>query len=126
VLKISSSAGSALITGDIERRGERTLLALQAAALASDLLVAPHHGSNSSSSAPFVAAVAPKLVLFPVGYRNRWGFPKSEVLERYRDEGAVLADTVQDGAIRVRFRAGEKPAMVMRWRRDVARLWTER
>jgi len=126
VLKVSSPAGSALFTGDIERRGERTLLALQAPALASDLLVAPHHGSNSSSSPPFVAAVAPKLVLFPVGYRNRWGFPKPEVLERYRKEGATLADTVQDGAICVRFRPGDTPAVVMRWRRDAARLWTER
>jgi competence protein ComEC len=89
-------------------------------------LVAPHHGSNSSSSEPFVAAVSPADVLFPVGYRNRWGFPKPEVLARYTGEGATLADSANDGAVCVRFRTGMRPVVVMRWRPDTARLWTAR
>ena len=126
VLKVSGAGGSVLLTGDIMKKSERRLLELDASALHSDLLVAPHHGSNSSSSEPFVAAVSPSEVLFPVGYRNRWGFPKPEVVARYAGEGAALADSADDGAVCVRFRAGEHPAVVMRWRSDAARLWTER
>lgn len=124
VLKVSGAGGSALLTGDIMRKSERRLLVLDASGLRSDLLVAPHHGSNSSSSQPFVAATAPEVVLFPVGYRNRWGFPKPEVVARYAEEGAELANSADDGAVRVCFRAGARPALVMRWRRDAARLWT--
>ena len=126
VLKVSGAGGSALLTGDIMKRSERRLLELDAQALRSDLLVAPHHGSNSSSTGPFVAAVSPMEVLFPVGYRNRWGFPKPEVLARYMGEGAALADSANDGAVCVRFRPGLRPAVVMRWRPDAARLWTAR
>jgi competence protein ComEC len=99
-------------------------LALQAD-LRSDLLVAPHHGSNSSSTPPFVAAVQPHAVWFPVGYRNRWDFPKPEVEARYLPL-AALADTANDGALCMQFRAGSKPVLSMRWRRDAVRLWTSR
>ncbi len=126
VLKVSGAGGSALLTGDIMKKSERRLLELDAPVLRGDLLVAPHHGSNSSSSAPFVAAVSPMEVLFPVGYRNRWGFPKPEVVARYMGEGAALADSANDGAVCVQFRPGMRPAVVARWRPDAARLWTER
>ncbi|MFI4967893.1 MAG: DNA internalization-related competence protein ComEC/Rec2 [Gammaproteobacteria bacterium] len=124
VVRVSGQGGSALLTGDIMRKSERHLLELEGDALHSDTLVAPHHGSNSSSSEPFVAAVSPSVVLFPVGYRNRWGFPKPEVVARYLEEGATLADSATDGAVRVRFRPGVRPAVVMRRRPDMARLWT--
>lgn len=126
VIKVSSAGGSALLTGDIMRKSERRLLELGAPALKTDLLVAPHHGSNSSSTPAFVAATAPAEVLFPVGYRNRWGFPKPEVVARYSAAGAVLADSASDGAVRVAFRPGTRPALVMRWRPDAARFWTAR
>ena len=45
-----------------------------------------HHGSRTSSTADFVAAVAPEHALFPAGYRNRYGFPNPRVLERYRTQ----------------------------------------
>lgn len=125
VLKISGPGGSALLSGDIERPAERALLEADAAGLRSDLLVAPHHGSNSSSTPAFISAVSPALVLFPVGYRNRWGFPKPEVRERYREAGAELADSIADGALGVNFTPGMRPAVVMRYRWDAARLWTE-
>ena len=91
--------------------------------LGSDVLVAPHHGSNSSSTPEFVAAVHPAETPFPVGYRNRWGFPKPEVEARYAAI-AALADTAVDGALLVHFRAGSRPAIVSRWRQDSSRLWT--
>ena len=71
-----------------------------------------------------MAAVAPGVVLFPVGYRNRWGFPKPEIRERYREAGAEETDSAADGAIGIRFRAGVRPVLYMRWRRDAARFWT--
>src|SRR6185312_9726530 len=123
VLRISGPGGSALLVGDIMKKGEKRLLGLQPD-LHSDLLVAPHHGSNSSSTPPFVAAVTPQAVWFPVGYRNRWDFPKSEVEARYLPL-ATLADTANDGALCMRFRTGSKPVVSMRWRQDTARLWTE-
>lgn len=126
VLKISSAGGSMLLVGDLMRDGERRLIRLQPEHLSAQVLVAPHHGSNSSSSQSFIDAVTPDLVLFPVGYRNRWRFPKSPVLARYRAAGAALADSVHDGAIRVSFRPGQEPAIIGRWRKDAARLWTMR
>ncbi len=124
VLKITSPSGSALLTGDIMQKSERHLLTLDPALLKSDLLVAPHHGSNSSSSPAFVAAVAPMAVWFPVGYHNRWDFPKPEVVDRYRATGAVLGDSVTDGALRMCFRPGLAPRLDLRYRLDAARLWT--
>ena len=126
VLKISGAGGQALLVGDLMRAGERRLLNKKRADLAAQALVAPHHGSNSSSTPAFVGAVGPKLVLFPVGYRNRWHFPKPRVVARYLAAGAALADTVHDGAINVSFRSGRPPGITSRWRKDAARLWTAR
>jgi competence protein ComEC len=124
VLRVSGKGGSTLFVGDIMKRSEKRLLAMEPQ-LRSDLLIAPHHGSNSSSTEPFVAAVSPRQVWFPVGYRNRWDFPKPEVEARYLPL-ATLADTAQDGALCMRFRAGSLPDLTMRWRRDSARFWTAR
>ncbi|MGE5625802.1 MAG: DNA internalization-related competence protein ComEC/Rec2 [Bacillota bacterium] len=124
VLKVSGPGGTALLTGDIMKKAEARILALEPQDLRSQLLVAPHHGSNSSSTSAFVPAVAPAAVWFPVGYRNRWDFPKEEVVERYRQAGAALSDSASDGTLRMQFRAGSAPVLVMRWRRDATHLWT--
>jgi len=99
VLKIEARAGSVLITGDVEARGEETLL--QAAELASDVVVVPHHGSSTSSSAPFVAATRPSYALVSAGYANRWGFPKPAVRARWAESGAAVAVTADGGALTV-------------------------
>lgn len=67
------------------------------------LLVAPHHGSRSSSSEEFVAVWRPEHVVFPAGYRNRSGFPHDEVLMRYKIGGSELYVTGQDGAVQFYF-----------------------
>ncbi len=103
VLRVSSEGGSALLTGDIEAPAERRLLARYGAGLAADVLVVPHHGSTSSSTADFVRAVHPAFALFPVGYLNRWRFPKARVVARYRRIGATLLRTDTAGAIHMRF-----------------------
>ena len=88
-----------LLTGDIERAGERALLA---ADVRSDVLLVPHHGSRTSSTPEFIAAVAPRWAVVAAGYRNRFGHPNGEVLERYRAAGADLARTDLEGAVSVR------------------------
>jgi len=70
--------------------------------LSADVLIAPHHGSRTSSTPEFVRAVAPRLVVFSVGYRNRFGHPHPAVAHRYRELGSALVRTDLAGAVLVR------------------------
>ncbi len=93
VLRIATATQSALLVADIERAQEAALLARAQAeggvqTLQSTLLLAPHHGSKTSSSAEFLAAVQPHVVVVQTGYRNRYGHPAPEVMDRYRALGA--------------------------------------
>lgn len=99
VLKVTTQYGSVLLSGDIERPAEEYLLKHSYSKLKSDYLVAPHHGSRSSSSMKFVEAVDARHILFPVGYLNRYSFPHEEVKQRYQQ--ANLYDTAQHGALSV-------------------------
>ena len=69
--------------------------------LKSDVLLIPHHGSRTSSGEHFVAAVAPRWAIVAAGYRNRFGHPSAEVLERYRAAGAGVWRTDMHGAVHV-------------------------
>jgi competence protein ComEC len=124
VLQIMGANGNALLVGDLMRKGELEMLQHDAQRLGSDVLVVPHHGSGSSSSAEFVEAVAPRYALFPVGYRNRWGFPNPQVVEGYRSAGAETLDTVHSGAIEIRLWPGRQPVVASRWRQERAHFWT--
>lgn len=106
VLKVTSAHGSVLLPADIGKQAERRLLKESGEQLAATVLVAPHHGSKTSSSEAFVRQVAPGLVIFTVGYRNRFGHPREEVVERYRRQGSTLLRSDQDGAILLRFMGG--------------------
>ena len=99
VLQVEGVAGKLLIPGDVEREAEHLLVERYRQALRADILVAPHHGSNTSSSLAFIERVQPDFVLFPTGYRNRFGFPKPAVAERWRNTGASLHNTAEAGAI---------------------------
>ena len=99
VLRVSIGDQRVLLTGDIEASAEQKLLNNAPHLLAADILVAPHHGSKTSSTAAFIQQVQPRYVLFPVGYANRFGFPHASVAQRYRDAGVSLFDTAQSGAI---------------------------
>lgn len=101
VLRIVSGGHTVLLTGDIEKRAEAQLLQRHSGTLRADLLVAPHHGSKSSSSPAFVDAVAPDYVVFTAGYRNRFHHPHPTVVERYRRQGATLLRSDMDGAITI-------------------------
>ncbi len=101
VLRIGATGGSVLLTGDIEARNEAALLARHGADVASDVVVPPHHGSRSSSTAEFIAAASPRQAVFSSGYRNRFGHPAQEVVERYRLAGSDLHRTDREGAVRI-------------------------
>ena len=107
VLRIDNGVNSVLLPGDIEAPIERHLLETSAAQLPSTLLVAPHHGSLTSSSAAFVNAVAPDWVIFSVGYRNRFNFPREAVVARYLARGSRVLRTDLSGTVTVHF--GLKP-----------------
>ncbi|MDR2876022.1 MAG: DNA internalization-related competence protein ComEC/Rec2 [Methylobacillus sp.] len=122
VLKVSSAYGSALLTGDIEQRMENELIARNGAALKVDVLLAPHHGSKTSSTAGFVETTHPSAVVFTVGYRNRFGHPKAEVEERYKNVGGLLYRSDRDGAVIFDFSNAEA-VEVTRWRRAEPHYW---
>lgn len=99
VLKIETPGLRLLLPADIERRSEQALLSADRAALRADVLLAPHQGSKTSSLPAFVAAVNARVVVFPVGYRNRYGHPHREVLGRYLERGSRVFRTDRDGAL---------------------------
>ena len=98
VLRISGGGRSAILAGDIEKEQEALLVAGQGAALRSDVLVAPHHGSRTSSSAAFLDAVHPRIGVFQAGYRNRFHHPAPDVVDRYRARGATIVASPSCGA----------------------------
>ncbi|MSQ54411.1 MAG: DNA internalization-related competence protein ComEC/Rec2 [Betaproteobacteria bacterium] len=100
VLRVTAGTHRMLLTGDIERPAELALA--QRGGIGSQALLAPHHGSRTSSSAEFLAAVQPELVVIPVGYRSRFGHPHRDVLARYGALGARIRRTDLDGAVTVR------------------------
>jgi len=125
VLRIVGAHGVALLPGDIEAVIEQRLLREQAVQLRADVLVVPHHGSTTSSSPPFVAAVAPQIALLATGHGNRFGLPRAAVVQRYREAGAQVLDSADSGLLRVRVDA-TGARVVTRWRDARRRLWHER
>ncbi len=100
VLRVTGPGGVLLLTGDIEARDERWLLAAGVVGRA-DVLLVPHHGSGTSSTHEFVAAARPAHVVFATGYRNRFGHPRPEVAARYAAAGAALFRTDRAGAVTI-------------------------
>ncbi len=129
VLRVSSLNGadkmraSLLLSGDIEAAAERALLSERQDKLPARVLVVPHHGSKSSSSAAFVAVVSPQYALFPVGHLNRYGFPHTTVTERYQQQGAEMLQTATAGAITVHFDGDGEITRVQRFRDLNRRYW---
>jgi competence protein ComEC len=105
VLRIATRTGAALIPADIEMRAEQQLLATSADKLRAQVLIAPHHGSKTSSIPEFVQAVDPRIVIYPVGYRNRFGHPQVDVEERYLRQGSHSYRSDRDGALTLHFGA---------------------
>jgi competence protein ComEC len=102
-LRISNGHRTLLLAGDIEAAQEAALLARARDRLRADVLLAPHHGSGTSSTPAFLQAVRPDVAIFQVGYRNRYHHPKPEVYERYGMLGVERLRTDAAGAIMLDF-----------------------
>jgi len=114
VMLVEGPGGRVLLTGDIEARGERALRSSHAR-LPVDVVIAPHHGSRTSSGAPLVAATRPAWVVFSTNWRNRWGFPAEPVVERWQRAGAMPLSTERHGELTIRFdRQGPRPPVARR------------
>ena len=122
VLRISIANQHILLTADIEKTSEMELLNEHRDKLPASLLVVPHHGSKTSSTKEFVAAVRPDYAVFTVGYRNRFGHPKRKIVRRYADSGAALLRSDEDGAILVEMNA--TGLQVERYRKTHRHYWT--
>ena len=121
VLAISSDFGTVLVPGDIERQQENWLVAQYGEGLRSDVLVAPHHGSRTSSTSAFIEQVSPGQVLLSVGYRNRYRHPNKGVVDRYLESGSHLLSSPTTGAIEIVF--GNAGAKLQTYRQRQRRYW---
>lgn len=147
VIRVSNGRHAVLLTGDIEAPQERALLAWQAAArgasasasasaststsasaslpvLQAQILMAPHHGSRTSSTPAFIDAVRPDHVVFQMGYLNRHRHPNKHVVPRYAAREVQMYRSDQDGA--VRFETRGKTLAVEAYRRHHRRYWMGR
>jgi competence protein ComEC len=119
-LKISVGTRSILLPGDIEAAQEARLLTEVPRKLRADVLLAPHHGSGTSSTVKFLDAVQPGLAIFQVGYRNRYRHPKADVVTRYDARGIAYWRTDQAGAVRIE--VGDR-LNSSAWRQEQPRYW---
>lgn len=123
VLRISAGAHALLLTGDVQALAEARMLETARGKLTAEVLVVPHHGSRSSSTPAFVAAVSPRYALVPAGWANRWGFPKPQVVECYQAAGAQLEVTGISGALQLRMSPEHGVQQLTRWREQSRRFW---
>jgi competence protein ComEC len=99
-IRLAHAGTAVLATGDIERRAEERLLA-RPDRLRADVLKVPHHGSRTSSTPSFVAAVDPAIAVISVGADNRYRLPAPDVEERYRARGVCVVRTDRCGAVTI-------------------------
>jgi competence protein ComEC len=125
VLRVAAGKHALLLPADIEAKSERELLARGADKLRADVLIVPHHGSRTSSTDEFVAAVQPEVAIFTVGYRNRFHHPKPEVVARYQALNAQLLQSDATGAIEIIF-PGEGAIDIHAYRKQNPRYWRGR
>lgn len=123
VLKITFGRNSILLPGDIEKRAERQLLAKDKDKLAATIVVVPHHGSATSSTAAFVESVHPRYAVFAVGYRNRFHFPKPAVVGRYQALQTTLYRTDVSGAVTFKMHYNQDAIEVIEYRKRIGHFW---
>ncbi len=122
VVKVTSQFGSILLTGDIEEMAETRLLEANIDKVHSDVMVAPHHGSKTSSTVGLVEAVGAKHIIFTVGYLNRFKHPKPMIEKRYEESGAWLYRSDYNGALLIDF-TPKTNVQIQAWRQAHPRYW---
>jgi competence protein ComEC len=104
VINVSDGKYNVLLTGDISRKVEKSLITNVdiAQKLQADVIIAPHHGSKTSSSSRFIKAVNPEAVIFSAGFLNRWHMPNKAVLKRYQEFNVSSYSTAKHGMIQIK------------------------
>ena len=126
VLRIAVGKESILLSADIEKQAEKQLLQRYSDKLQSTYLIAPHHGSKTSSSIPFLEAVNPDYVLIPVGYKNRYRMPHSSVLQRYTVQSIKSLSTFSSGAITIKLGQKNNNFSPYEYRKKHLKYWHSR
>jgi competence protein ComEC len=106
VLQVQTASGNVLLTGDIEAQAETWLVKNYGEQLKAQILIAPHHGSKTSSTLNFLQAVQADTILIPAGYRNPFGHPHSQVIARYQTLNAHYLSSANSGEISVNLKNG--------------------
>jgi competence protein ComEC len=118
VVRVEADNLTVLLTGDIGRDVEHWLV--QHEQLRADVLQVPHHGSRTSSSFPFLRAVAPEQAFASAGMGNRFGHPADDIRARYADLGVTLRVTGHSGMLVFGRRGQSEP---LHWRSQQAFPW---
>jgi competence protein ComEC len=124
VLKVATREHQILLPGDIEKLAEKNLLSTERDKMHADILIAPHHGSKTSGLDEFINAVRPSIVLFPVGYRNRYHLPNQGVVQKYDAVDAKHYDSVSAGQIYIKLNDNKKLNPVM-YRQIASHYWNK-
>ncbi|EAX46880.1 beta-lactamase domain protein [Thermosinus carboxydivorans Nor1] len=101
VVKLVYGNFSMLLTGDAEKEAEERMLKSGSAELKSTILKSAHHGSSSSSTPAFLAAVAPEAVIISVGANNDYHHPHPSTLKKYNERKLKIYRTDKDGTVTV-------------------------
>ena len=129
VLKVSTKDHSVLLTGDIQRKAEKHLLnelrnVQNPDWLSADILLMPHHGSNTSSQENFIKAVNPTWAIASAGYRSRFKHPAKRVVNRYEAMGVKVLNTAQSGAVQFHLDPGLLIKAPQQYRLLSKRFWS--
>jgi len=122
VLQVRVGKTVVLLPADIEQRAETKLIERYGEKLRSNVLVAPHHGSKTSSSQSFISTVSPDIILIANGYRNRYRFPHARVIKRYENKQISWLETQNSGAISL-IVTPSGISQPTRWREKLRRYW---
>ena len=114
---------SIMLPGDIEAPVERALALRYGEELQSDIVLAPHHGSTSSSSYAFIKRLQPTFVVFSAGYRNSFGHPAESIVSRYTEFGTETLTTFQTGMLCFHLLPGVRNPRVVSYRKQYPRYW---
>lgn len=122
LLRVQAGAASALLTGDMPAEVEYRLLGSVAPVT---VLQLAHHGSDSANTAPWLRSIRPRWAVASMGYANRFGFPRQDVVGRLHAAGITVLRTDRAGMIVFRLGGPDNAALITRWRRRHPRPWQE-
>lgn len=121
VLQMVYQGQRILLPGDIERLGEFRMLRRYGQSLNSNVLLVAHHGSRTSSNAPFLEVVAPQFALISSGYLNRFDMPAEATYERLQAAGAQILSTAESGQVTLSWQ--QNRWHVVTYRDDIGHYW---